>query len=130
MSVGSSEDRVARKEHTCEECRRTIPRGATYRHITGLYDGGWWSAKVCARCHRAWRRAEDRGALVGTDPENGPTFGELAEWLRDFRTQVWVDGQKLKPIDLVRRRRERRRHFERLRAERAAAVVARAAGAP
>lgn len=119
MSVGSHDRRVARKAHTCEECRRTIPAGATYHYITGLFDGSWWSVKLCARCDRAWDRAHDRGALIDAHDEDGPTFGELTEWLKDWRGYaVWrlVPGQKLTPLEAVRKRRERRRYHLGLRA--------------
>jgi hypothetical protein len=108
---GSNKRRVAKKEHRCEECRRAILPGATYHHITGLFDGSWWSAKLCARCQRAWDRANDRGAMVGTHPEDGPSFGDLAEWLREWRRdgRVWLNGRWSTPIEAVRARRDRRR---------------------
>jgi hypothetical protein len=107
---GSNKRRVAKKEHRCEECRRAILPGATYHHITGLFDGSWWSAKLCVRCQRAWDRANDRGALVGCHEEEGPSFGELADWLRYWRGNLWrIPGRKLTPLESVRLRRERRR---------------------
>lgn len=105
---GSNERRTARKEHRCEECSRKILPGATYHHITGLFDGSWWSAKLCARCDRAWDRAYDRGAIDEDYPQ--VTIGELAEWLLEWRCDLWrIPGRKLTPLESVRLRRERRR---------------------
>jgi hypothetical protein len=109
---GSNHRRVAKKEHRCEECRRAILPGATYHHITGLFDGSWWSAKLCARCQRAWDRAHDRGALLNQCEDDGVAFGELAEWLKEWRVDArWTlkPGHKLTPLEVVRARRDRRR---------------------
>lgn len=113
MSVGSHERRTARKDHRCDECDRTIPRGAAYVYVTGLFDGSWWSVKLCARCDRAWTRAHDSGALWDCHwDDDGPSYGELAEWLKEERHHARWTGLgwwKLTPIEVVRARREYRR---------------------
>lgn len=51
--VFHSERRTARKEHVCDECRRTIAPGETYQYARGmLYDGWnrWDQYKMCAHC--------------------------------------------------------------------------------
>lgn len=45
-----SEDRRARKEHRCEECRRTIEPGETYRFEAWVFDGTLDQQKTCAHC--------------------------------------------------------------------------------
>lgn len=112
MSLGTHERRTARKDHHCDECGRTISRGAAYVYVTGLFDGSWWSVKICARCDRAWTRAHDSGALWDCHwDDDGPSYGELLEWLREERHNArWVDGWwRLKDIEVVRARREYRR---------------------
>lgn len=119
MSVGSKDTRAARKDHKCDECRRTIPRGATYHYVTGLFDGSWWSVKVCARCDRAWTRAHDSGALWGCHhDDDGPSYGELAEWLKEGRHEArWIEHWwSMSPIEIVRARREYRREQRAMRA--------------
>lgn len=46
----SEERRKAKKEHKCGECGRTIKPGEKYWYATGLCEGDWFDAKVCAQC--------------------------------------------------------------------------------
>lgn len=46
----SEVDRIARKEHTCVECKRTILKGEQYSYITGKWDGDIRSYKTCLTC--------------------------------------------------------------------------------
>lgn len=48
--VTTTTKRVARKPHTCCECRQTIQRGQTYEHTSGLWDGDWQTYKTCLPC--------------------------------------------------------------------------------
>src|SRR5690348_15578203 len=42
---------IARKPHTCSECRREIAKGERYLTAKGLMPGdGWWKTKQCAHC--------------------------------------------------------------------------------
>lgn len=41
---------VARKAHTCCECRRQIERGESYERATGKGDFGFWSEPTCQTC--------------------------------------------------------------------------------
>ena len=41
---------VARKPHTCVECRRVIAPGHRYERITGLWDGKWDTFRMCLAC--------------------------------------------------------------------------------
>lgn len=40
----------ARKVYRCDECRRDIQKGESYRRTVGLYDGHWSTNKVCSHC--------------------------------------------------------------------------------
>ena len=41
---------VARKEHTCGGCKKTIPVGARHRRRFMLVDGEPWHEKTCRDC--------------------------------------------------------------------------------
>lgn len=87
---------------------------SVYHYVTGLFDGSWWSVKVCARCDRAWSRARDRGLLWGCHQEDdGPAYGELVEWIKEERHHArWLGSAaswSLSAIEAVRARREHRR---------------------
>jgi len=43
---------VARKEHTCCECRETIPKGSKYQYVAGKWDGYFDTFKTCMGCYR------------------------------------------------------------------------------
>lgn len=45
---------TAAKDHKCECCERTIPKGSTYVRLAGVYEGGFWSLKCHADCAEAW----------------------------------------------------------------------------
>lgn len=42
----------ARKEHTCECCRTKILIGEPYEQQTGVYEGRFYSQKVCPACSK------------------------------------------------------------------------------
>lgn len=41
---------VARKDHVCCECRKTIKRGQPYERIKGLWEGKFETYKTCIDC--------------------------------------------------------------------------------
>lgn len=45
----------ARKEHECDECRRTIHVGEKYRYIAGKWDGDFETFKICLLCEEIRR---------------------------------------------------------------------------
>lgn len=59
--------RVARKEHQCMDCCRTIAKGERYHYATGLADGRWDVMKLCQHCEMAagWLREVCNGFLYG-----------------------------------------------------------------
>lgn len=40
----------ARKEHRCNECRRSISVGETYKRVEGRWEGGWSTFRICEHC--------------------------------------------------------------------------------
>ena len=42
--------RRARKEHTCEECQKTIVPGEVYSSVSGKIEGWWYHSKMCEKC--------------------------------------------------------------------------------
>lgn len=48
--VSSSTHPIARKEHTCCECRGTIKPGERYYKFTGVWDAEWSTYKTCSDC--------------------------------------------------------------------------------
>lgn len=55
-TVHHDETRKAAKDHRCDECRRTISKGETYEHGSGLCDGRWTTQRTCEHCvaARSW----------------------------------------------------------------------------
>lgn len=49
-SVFEKTTRIARKEHRCDECRRTIRKGERYQYFSVLWEGGWDHYKTCKQC--------------------------------------------------------------------------------
>jgi hypothetical protein len=80
--------RVARREHRCCECRRTIRPGERYQRASGKSDGDFWMAKTCAQC------AEIRKAFVCGSWE----FERLWECIAEELFPVW---QTHSPIDCL-----------------------------
>lgn len=62
--VFHSEWRTARKPHRCFECRETIPSGAQYEHVSGLWDK-WESYKFCTPCSEISKEFSDGGRSFG-----------------------------------------------------------------
>jgi hypothetical protein len=48
--VSKTENRTARKEHICCECRDKIKVGDKYEYVSGLWDGIWREYKTCRIC--------------------------------------------------------------------------------
>lgn len=47
---------VARKEHTCCECKCTIKSGEKYHYVVMIYEGDFSTYKACATC---WKLLQD-----------------------------------------------------------------------
>lgn len=74
----SIETRKAAIPHRCGECRGIIERGQTYARWFQVSDGWAMSGHLCLTCqdmrNTAW-------VAFDWDLEEGPTLGELRNWL-------------------------------------------------
>lgn len=48
--VYTTEERKARREHRCSECRGVIRKGERYQRASMAYEGRWSSYKTCPDC--------------------------------------------------------------------------------
>lgn len=83
---------VARKEHRCGECRRTIAVGEIYEYVTALAPGNSWDRwKTCEHCvwARQWLRNECNGWLY--------------EMVYEDLKEHWDEEVLLRNLDLGRR---------------------------
>ena len=77
-SVSSDEIRTARITHKCCECPNPILPGQKYHLFKGCYEGKWGRYKTCMDCNGI------RHELSGLyRDDEGPAFGELAEWAHE-----------------------------------------------
>lgn len=54
---------VARKDHICQECGCTIPKGTKHHLQKGVVDGSWYSWRVHSDCAELyWKLNKDLGA--------------------------------------------------------------------
>jgi uncharacterized protein with PIN domain len=73
-------DRRARKPHRCSECGGEIPKGATYRYDSGVFEGAPYSYKRCLRCIALVERVVAHEIAEGCAPgESYPPAGLLWE---------------------------------------------------
>lgn len=58
---------IARIQHRCDECKRTIEPGERYRSESMIHDGAFRSHKTCAHCEvaRLWLNRECGGWVFG-----------------------------------------------------------------
>lgn len=86
--VWNERERVARRKHTCSECRRTIASKERYLLITWFFDKGWGTTKLCAHCRTGaeWLRIECDGFEIdGVRDE----ILEHAQEYRSFALYRW-----------------------------------------
>lgn len=71
----------ARKQARCCECRARITVGELYQRVSGLWDGSFSTYKTCGPC--AELRDEMTKRAETHDCCDGPTFGDLLQWVID-----------------------------------------------
>lgn len=81
---------VARKEHRCEICCRTIRKGETYLRGVGL-DGNAWTWKECTHCEAMlnlydiqWDDTYCRDTVADWDPRSTAEWRVKANWNRQW----------------------------------------------
>lgn len=67
-TFSSSSNPKARKQHRCNECRRTIEIGERYCYYAWLFEGDFGVSKTCLHCQVAgeWLQQNCGGYLVGS----------------------------------------------------------------
>lgn len=73
---------IARKEHKCCECQKTITVGQKYEFFKGCWNGKWQKFRTCMDCHELRLDMSDHGEW--------PPFGELGEWAQEADVQFPV----------------------------------------
>lgn len=71
----------ARKSHACYECHETIPVGANYERVSGLWDSESSTYRFCIACSEIGKEFSD----------NGRAFGYLWEGM----DENWHEGANL-----------------------------------
>jgi hypothetical protein len=82
----------AGKPHKCVECRSAIACGTRHARIAGATDGRIWVERECLDCKAL---SDELWKLLAADnwiPEDGPTFGDLANWIHENG-----EGERLSP---------------------------------
>ena len=86
-ATGTETDKivVARKDYKCCECKKIIKKGKRYRCFHACWPGidGWDSFRYCLRCGNLRNLVIKK--YPPDQPEEGPAFGELFEYIRESR---------------------------------------------
>lgn len=79
VSLSDRHVKKTRKETYCEECGRKIEVGKPSRYLTGIYDGDFFSMRLCRHCGKAadWLLGRGHAWLVGNIRED---VKYCAEW--------------------------------------------------
>lgn len=80
-SCFSTKVRKAIKTHKCCECRQQINPGDEYRYSSGIWDSEPQSFKQCLTCAAIFDVALDINNEHDNCPDEGPSFGNLADWV-------------------------------------------------
>lgn len=73
--------RVARKEHKCDECQGVIPKGTKYHYGAGKTDGDFWWYKLCLKCDEDWSMLEGLWDNSRSTEDLCRCIGELSEMI-------------------------------------------------
>jgi len=81
--------KIARKDHRCSECSRTITKGERYDNVKVVGDYGFQTWKCCDGCERLCQDLWDAGC-IGENEDGADCFAYLpeVEW-HDVR--LWSD---------------------------------------
>lgn len=82
----------ARKIHKCEFCEKKIQKGETYSYESGVFDGDFFSRKLCLECNNM---------LTQFCKENG--YGEFSwDWIEDWIHDLYCyECEKKEDCELI-----------------------------
>lgn len=66
----------ARLSHRCSGCSNFIPAGSLYESSAGMFDGEFWSARLCPECIEHIASCEGCQDAM----HDGWAHGDLGEW--------------------------------------------------
>ncbi len=97
MDFHNHTQRRAAKDHRCEECRGTVPKGEQYHYLSGCFEGDFYTAKLCADCYPMY---EVRNAQLWKEDGEGLPLGGLCEDIVDSN-----DADRLRTLIATKRKR-------------------------
>ena len=83
-------NRKARKEHKCCECHSIIKVTEVYRQTSGIWEGEAYSFRQCIAC----AEISDMVWKLDILEDEGPSFGDLKSWVRDYVADCNGDAEK------------------------------------
>jgi hypothetical protein len=86
-----------RKDHSCDGCSRTIRKGETAEHNTGLFDGAWYSSYVCDKCQRVIMAIAVKEMLHGCEWH---TAWCSPPDLSNYISEIESYGEEVRPLGL------------------------------
>lgn len=81
----------SRKDHQCNICRETLPKGSTYKSINALFDGSFSETKVCEHCIPILEKFFE---IHYDDLDDGYTYEEVREDVRETVRYECADKDK------------------------------------
>lgn len=106
VDFSSERWRVARKEHECDECWRTIAVGERYRYCFLKYDGDVSYHHTCSHCTAAedWLREHCNGWMYGAVIDDLADHCEYGQWSADEARQPIKISRPARLVVAMRRK--------------------------
>jgi hypothetical protein len=103
--------RVARKQHTCTECRGHIKPLDVYERVSGCWDGEVQTFKTCLYCEQArdFYVEEIKGTWMHDPNEGDYRFTQVMQDLLDITSDIPTgDGKRFRAYRYVVEAKKRR----------------------
>ena len=71
---------ASRKLHVCDGCLNFIPVGCAYERVSGVFQGDFFSSKMCAECVQ---HLDECASCQDSVAEHGWVEGELGDMRRE-----------------------------------------------
>lgn len=85
---------IARKNHRCNECGRTVKPGEQYLYHFQVYEGEALTRRVCRGCAYVRQLIHDAAISAGcAEHESWPLFGNLYDDIQDYPelARLWTE---------------------------------------